>query len=49
MGSRGMSSMQGGGKRNAYTILVRKLEGGDPGIDGKIILKWILKKENVGM
>jgi hypothetical protein len=40
-------------KRGAYRILVgRPEEGdhlGDPGVDGKIILKWILKKWDGGM
>jgi len=40
----------GGGGRNAFTVLVGKLEGKrhleDLGTGGKIILKWILKKWN---
>jgi hypothetical protein len=34
--------------RGMYTVLVGKSEGkrprGDPGVDGRIILRWILKK-----
>jgi hypothetical protein len=30
--------------RNAYTILIEKLEGKRP--VGRVILKWILKKED---
>jgi hypothetical protein len=41
------------GKRRApYRVLVGKLEGknplGNPGVDGRIILKLILKKWDVG-
>jgi hypothetical protein len=36
-----------GNKSDAYRVLVGKREGGshveDPGIDGRIILKWILE------
>jgi hypothetical protein len=37
-----------GGRRGAYRVLVGKPEGRnhleDPGVDGRIILKWILEK-----
>jgi len=37
--------------RNAYSIVIRKPERnrprGRPRIDGRIILKWIIKKEDV--
>jgi hypothetical protein len=39
--------------RNAYKILVRKPEGndyfGDMRVDGRQILKWILKKQSVSL
>jgi hypothetical protein len=42
-----------GEKRGAYRILVGRREGrhhlGDPGVDGRIILKWILKTWDGGM
>jgi hypothetical protein len=38
--------------RGVYRVLVGKPEGrrplGDPGVDGKIILRWILRKRDVG-
>jgi hypothetical protein len=37
-----------GERRGAYRVLVGKVKGGDhfenPGLDGKIILKWIFEK-----
>jgi len=41
-----------GEKKCVYRILVRKPEGkdrlGDPGVDGRIILRWIFSKWDVG-
>jgi len=41
-----------GKRRDPYRVLVRKLEGEsplrNPGVDGRIILKLILKKWDVG-
>ena len=41
-----------GDNRGVYRVLVRKPEGKnhleDPGIDGKIILRWIIRKWDVG-
>jgi hypothetical protein len=40
-----------GERRSVYRFLVGKTEGknhlGDPGVDGRIILRWILRKWNV--
>ena len=42
-----------GEKRVAYRALVGKPEGGDPlkhpGVDGRIILKWIFERLNGGI
>jgi len=42
-----------GERRDVYRVLVGKLEGknhlGDQGVDGKIILRWIFKKWDVGV
>ena len=41
-----------GEKRCVYRVLVRKPEGrdhlGDPDVDGRIILRWIFRKWDVG-
>jgi hypothetical protein len=41
-----------GGRRGAYRVLVGNLREGDnleyPGVNGRIILKWILEKRNGG-
>ena len=41
-----------GEKRGVYRVLVGKPEGRnhlrDPGVDGRIILRWILRKWDVG-
>jgi hypothetical protein len=38
---------------STYRVLVEKSEGkramGDPGVDGRIILRWIFRKWNVGL
>jgi len=42
-----------GEKRGVYRVLVGKPEGkappGDPGVDGRIILRWIFRKWDVGV
>jgi hypothetical protein len=42
-----------GERRGVYRILVWKPEGkkhlGDPGLDGRIILRWIFRKWDVGV
>jgi len=39
-------------KRGLYRVLMRKLEGKnhleDPGVDGRVILRWIFRKWDVG-
>jgi hypothetical protein len=39
--------------RGVYRVLVGKPEGkrplGDPGVDGRIILRWIIRKWDVGL
>ena len=41
-----------GKRRGVYGVLVGKLEGKnhlvDPGVDGRIILRWIFRKWDVG-
>ena len=34
--------------RGLYRVLAGKPEGRDPGVDGRIILRWIFRKCNVG-
>jgi len=40
-------------RRGVYRVLVGKPEGrdhlGDPGVDGRIILRWIFRKWDVGV
>jgi hypothetical protein len=42
-----------GEERGVYSVLVGKPEGkrplGDPGVDGRIILRWIFRKWIVGV
>jgi hypothetical protein len=41
-----------GERRGVYRVLVGKLEGdhlGGSGVDGRIILRWILRKWHVGV
>jgi hypothetical protein len=48
----GVCSSDGEG-RGVYTVLVgksdRKSHWGDPGVDGKIVIKWIFRKWDVGV
>ena len=37
-----------GERRSVYRVVVRKLMERDPGVDGRIILRWIFRKWNVG-
>ena len=41
-----------GEERSVYRVLVRRTEGKrlleDPGVDGRIILRWIFRKLDVG-
>jgi hypothetical protein len=36
-------------KRGVYRVLVRKPEGKRPSVDGKITLRWIFRKWDVGL
>ena len=42
-----------GERRGVYRVLMGKPEGkdhlGDPSVDGRIILRWIFRKWNVGV
>jgi hypothetical protein len=42
-----------GERKGVYMVLVGKPEGkrpiGDPGVDGRIILRWIFRKLDVGL
>jgi len=42
-----------GERRDVYSVLVRNLRErdhlGDPGVDGRIVLRWIFKKWGVGV
>jgi hypothetical protein len=41
-----------GERRGVYRVLVGKPEGkshwGDPGVDGRVILRWMFRKGDVG-